>query len=232
MTRGARIVILDDERDLGEALAEYLSRLGHTVTYCAAAWEFDAVLAAGAPDLLVLDLNLPGEGGLSILTRLGSKRAFPVIVLTGNQDLVDRVLGLEMGADDFVLKPVNPRELSARIAGLLNRQAGRVRPLVMFETASVDIAAARVLKANGDTERLSAGEIALIRAFSLNPGKVLTRDELLELAPAESEEAYDRSIDSRITRLRRKLDTEALQTVRGRGYVFHPPHRGGGGKTP
>jgi DNA-binding response OmpR family regulator len=231
MTRGAHIVILDDERDLCDSLAEYLTRLGYVVTCCGAAWEFDTILAAGAPDLLLLDLNLPGENGMSILTRLGSKRTFPVIVLTGNQDLIDRVLGLEMGADDFVVKPVNPRELSARIAGLLNRQAGRVRTLVMFETSSVDIAAARLLKANGETERLSAGEIALIRAFSLNPGRVLTRDELLELAPAESEEAYDRSIDSRITRLRRKLDTNALQTVRGRGYVFHPPQPGGGNKT-
>jgi DNA-binding response OmpR family regulator len=228
MTRRARIVILDDERDLGEALAEYLTHVGYDVTCCTAAWEFDSAMAAGAPDLLVLDLSLPGEGGLSILTRLGSNRAFPVIVLTGNQDVVDRVVGLEMGADDFVLKPVNPRELAARIAGLLNRQGGRVRTLVMFETTSVDIAAARLLKADGETERLSPGEIALIRAFSQNPGRVLTRDELLELAPAESKEAFDRSIDSRITRLRRKLATEALQTVRGRGYVFHPPRPGTG----
>src|SRR5437762_8505626 len=106
MNRRPRIAILDDERDLGEALGEYLSRLGYEVACCGAAWEFDAILAAGAPDLLVLDLNLPGEGGLSILTRLGSSRAFPVIVLTANQDVIDRVLGLEMGADDFVLKPV------------------------------------------------------------------------------------------------------------------------------
>jgi DNA-binding response OmpR family regulator len=228
MSRRSRIVLVDDERDLTEALAEYLSRLGYDVTCCAAAWELDAALAAEAPDLLVLDLNLPGEGGLSILARLGTERAFPVLVLTANQDVVDRVLGLEMGADDFVVKPVNPRELSARIGGLLNRQAGRARALVMFETASVDLAAARLLKADGGSERLSAGEIALIRAFSLHPGRVLTRDELLELAPGESQEAFDRSIDSRITRLRRKLSTEALQTVRGRGYVFHPPHAGAG----
>lgn len=205
MTRRARIVILDDNRDLCEALAEYLTRLGYDVTCCMAAWEFDAALSAGAPDLLILDLNLPGENGMSILARLGSSRSFPVIILTGTDDVVDRVLGLEMGAADFVVKPVNPRELSARIAGVLNRQTGRVRTLVMFETASVDLAAARLLKANGETERLSAGEIALIWAFSLNPGRVLTRDKLLELAPANR----TRPTTARSTRASRGCDASS-----------------------
>src|SRR5262245_6303922 len=176
MARRAHIAILDDERDLTEALAEYLTALSYEVSCYAAPWEFDAALERGAPDLLVLDLNLPGESGFSVLRRLGAKRTFPVIMLTGNPEVVERVLGLEMGGEDHVIKPVNRPDLAARIAGQLSRREGRQRALVAFETTSVDMAAARLLKADGETERLSPGEIALVRAFSQNPRRVLSRD--------------------------------------------------------
>jgi DNA-binding response OmpR family regulator len=226
MARRGRIAVLDDEPDWVDAVREYLTDLGYDVDCLKAAWELEPYLAREKPDLIILDLGLPGEGGIDILIRMDLASDIAVLVLTGNPDPVDRVLGLELGADDYVQKPVELRELAARVAGILQRRLGRRRNLVVFETASVDLVAARILKADGSTDRLSAGEVALIRAFSENPGKVLTREEIMERAPAEDEEAFDRAIDSRIARLRRKLDTEAIRTVRGHGYVFDLPNHG------
>jgi DNA-binding response OmpR family regulator len=226
MARRGRIAILDDEPHWVEAVQEYLIDLGYDVDCLGAAWELEPYLARERPDLLILDIGLPGESGIDILIRTDLASDIAVLVLTGNPDPVDRVLGLELGADDYVQKPVELRELAARIAGILQRRLGRRRNLVVFETASVDLVAARVLKADGTTERLSAGEVALIRAFADSPGKVLSREEILERAPAEDEEAFDRAIDSRIARLRRKLATEAIRTVRGHGYVFDLPNHG------
>ncbi len=226
MARRGRIAVLDDEPDWSDAVKEYLTDLGYDVDCLRAAWELEPYLAREKPDLIILDLGLPGEGGIDILIRTDLASDIAVLVLTGNPDPVDRVLGLELGAEDYVQKPVELRELAARVAGILQRRLGRRRNLVVFETASVDLVAARILKADGSTDRLSAGEVALIRAFADNPGKVLTREEIMERAPAEDEEAFDRAIDSRIARLRRKLDTEAIRTVRGHGYVFDLPNHG------
>jgi DNA-binding response OmpR family regulator len=226
MARRGRIAVLDDEPDWVDAVEEYLVDLGYDVDRLAAAWELEPYLAREKPDLIILDLGLPGESGIDILIRTDLASDIAVLVLTGNPDPVDRVLGLELGADDYVQKPVELRELAARVAGILQRRLGRRRNLVVFESSSVDLVAARVLKADGSTDRLSAGEVALIRAFADNPGKVLTREEIMERAPAEDEEAFDRAIDSRIARLRRKLDTETIRTVRGHGYVFDLPNHG------
>ncbi|WP_439572417.1 response regulator transcription factor [Phreatobacter sp.] len=226
MARRGRIAIVDDEPDWAGAVQEYLGDLGYDVDCLAAAWELEPYLARTRPDLIILDLGLPGEGGIDILIRMDLANDVAVLVLTGNPDPVDRVLGLELGADDYVQKPIDLRELAARVAGILQRRLGRRRNLVVFEQASVDLVAARVLKTDGSTERLSAGEVALIRVFADNPGKVLTREEIMEQAPAEDEEAFDRAIDSRIARLRRKLGTEAIRTVRGHGYVFDMPDHG------
>jgi DNA-binding response OmpR family regulator len=226
MARRGRIAIVDDEPDWAEAVQEYLGDLGYEVDCLGAAWELEPYLARTRPDLVILDLGLPGEGGIDILIRMDLANDVAVLVLTGNPDPVDRVLGLELGADDYVQKPVELRELAARVAGILQRRLGRRRNLVVFEQASVDLVAARVLKTDGSTDRLSAGEVALIRVFADNPGKVLTREEIMEKAPAEDEEAFDRAIDSRIARLRRKLGTEAIRTVRGHGYVFDLPDHG------
>lgn len=228
MARRGRIAILDDEPDWVEAVHEYLVDLGYDVDRLAAAWELEPYLARERPDLIILDVGLPGENGIDILIRTDLASDIAVLVLTGNPDPVDRVLGLELGADDYVQKPVELRELAARVAGILQRRLGRRHNLVVFETTSVDLVAARVLRTDGSTERLSAGEVALIRAFADSPGKVLTREEIMERAPAEDEEAFDRAIDSRIARLRRKLDTEAIRTVRGHGYVFDLPSHGAG----
>lgn len=223
MARRGRIAVLDDEPDWADAVREYLVDLGYDVDCLKAAWELEPYLAREKPDLVILDIGLPGENGIDILIRTDLTSDVAVLVLTGNPDPVDRVLGLELGADDYVQKPVELRELAARVAGILQRRLGRRRNLVVFESASVDLVAARILKADGSTDRLSAGEVALIRIFAENPGKVLTREEIMERAPAEDEEAFDRAIDSRIARLRRKLDTETIRTVRGHGYVFDVP---------
>ena len=195
--------MLDDEPDWADAVREYLVDLGYDVDCLKAAWELEPYLAREKPDLVILDIGLPGENGIDILIRTDLASDVAVLVLTGNPDPVDRVLGLELGADDYVQKPVELRELAARVAGILQRRLGRRRNLVVFEQASVDLVAARILKADGSTDRLSAGEVALIRIFAENPGKVLTREEIMEQAPAEDEEAFDRAIDSRIARLRR-----------------------------
>ncbi|HVL70925.1 MAG TPA: response regulator transcription factor [Beijerinckiaceae bacterium] len=222
----AKIVIVDDEVDLAEAYAEYLSDLGHEVVLTPSTAELDAVLARGKVDLIVLDLNMPGESGLAALRRLHADGIGPVLILTGNPDPIERVVGLELGADDFVVKPVEPQELAARVAGLLRRYGRADRHLVPLESVTVDLTAARMLRVGHPPERLGPGEVLLIRTFASRPNQVLTRDELLRLAPAESYEAFDRAIDTRIARLRQKLETEAIVTVRGRGYMFVPPQPG------
>lgn len=232
MARRGRIAVLDDEPDWVDAVREYLTDLGYDVDCLKAAWELEPYLARERPDLIILDIGLPGESGIDILIRTDLASDIAVLVLTGNPDPIDRVLGLELGADDYVQKPVELRELAARVAGILQRRLGRRRSLVVFEQASVDLVAARILKVDGSTDRLSAGEVALIRIFAENPGKVLTREEIMEQAPAEDEEAFDRAIDSRIARLRRKLETEAIRTVRGHGYVFDVPRHAGEGPAP
>lgn len=219
----ARIIFADDEPDLAEALAAYFDGLGHDTALAADGIELEAALRAASADLVILDLNMPGRSGFDLMNGLEALRGVPVIILTANPDQIDRVIGLEMGADDYVLKPVDPRELAARAAAVLARRKGQTRVLVPFETTSADLSAARILLQDGATEALSPGEVALIRAFAAHPHRVLSREELIDLAPAETTEALDRAIDARVARLRRKLRTERLITVRGLGYRYEPP---------
>ena len=223
MPRRARIAIVDDEVDLAEAYGEYLSDLGHTVFVARSAAALDDLLAREPVDLVVLDLNMPGEKGLSVLRRLQARAIGPVLILTGNPDPIERVVGLELGADDFVVKPVDPQELAARIAGLLRRYGRGERSLVAFENATVDLTASRLLRVGRPPERLGPGEVLLIRTFASRPNQVLSREDLMRLAPAETQDAFDRAIDNRVARLRQKLDTRAIVTVRTRGYMFVPP---------
>ncbi|WP_210530450.1 response regulator transcription factor [Rubellimicrobium arenae] len=218
-----RIIFADDEPDLVEALAEYFSDLGHEAEVASDGFALEAALRARPADLVILDLNLPGRSGFDLLRDPDLIGDTPVIILTGNQQALDRIVGLEMGADDYVTKPVDPRELAARAAAVLERRRGRPRSLVGFEVTCADLAAARVLIEGGRTELLSPGEVALIRAFAAHPHRVLSRDELIDLAPAGSSEALDRSVDTRVARLRRKLRTDRIVTVRGHGYRYEPP---------
>ncbi|TGD94032.1 response regulator transcription factor [Methylobacterium nonmethylotrophicum] len=222
MGQHAQIVIVDDEVDLALAYAEYLSDLGHEVTVAQSGAELDARAARGPIDLVLLDLTMPGERGLDVLRRLRAAAPVPVLILTANPDPIERVLGLELGADDFVVKPVDPQELAARVASLLRRYGRGRREVVAFERASVDLTASRLLRIGAPPERLGPGEVLLVRTLAAHPNRVLTRDELLRLAPGDSHDTLDRAMDARIARLRQKLGTACIVTVRGRGYMFVP----------
>lgn len=224
MKRHAQILIVDDEPDLADGYREYLANLGHDVSTAGSVIACERHLSTTNVDLLVLDLNMPGEKGLDYLRRLRSTSTVPVLVMTGNSDLFDRVVGLELGADDFIVKPVDPQELAARIAGLLDRFGLQRRTIIRLERVTVDLTAARLLWAEGRTERLGAGEVALLRFLAAHPRKLLSRETLMDKAPADSLDVNDRAIDTRVGRLRRKLDTDSIVTVRGRGYMFVPPH--------
>lgn len=217
-----RIILVDDEVDLVTAFAEYLNDRGFSAVVAEGGYAYAGLAAVHPPDLVVLDLSMPGEDGRDLLMRIRAEGEVPVIVMTGSDQLIDRVLCLELGADDVVRKPVEPRELLARVQGLLERRSGARRDLVRFETATVDIKASLVMHDDGREERLGIGEIMLLRAFIANPNRLLTRDDILDLAPAQDRDALDRSIDPRVARLKRKLATDRIETRRGQGYIYSP----------
>ncbi|MBX3579637.1 MAG: response regulator transcription factor [Rhizobiaceae bacterium] len=203
----------------GSALKDYLERRGYDVRTADGEWEVDSVFSARV-DVAVADL---GADGLGHLRRRGGDNGPLFIMLGGTGQMVDRVLALELGAADVVDPAVPDRELAARIAGLLTRRGRQAADLVVLENSTVDLRAALVMHRSGQEEALSPGQVALLRLFASSPRKVLTRDDIMAEAPAETTDAFDRSIDSRIVRLRRKLDTESIATIRGAGYRFDPP---------
>jgi two-component system, OmpR family, response regulator len=208
-----------------EDLSRYLTDLGYDV---GAARACEHILHRSDLDLVIVDWDGAGEGKLDLVATLKDNLGSALVVLTGRDDPVDRVAALETGADDLVIVPVPFQELAARIAGILERRgSGLMREIVRLERVSVDLKASCLLRSGAMPERLGPGEVMLIRALAHRPDQVLTRDELMDLAPAESFDVNDRSIDARVARLRRKLETEAIVTVRGHGYMFVPPHRGG-----
>ncbi|HYF09547.1 MAG TPA: response regulator transcription factor [Acetobacteraceae bacterium] len=238
----AEIVVVDDEPALRESVSEYLSRQGFGVRAVSNGAELRAALADRSADVLVLDLSMPGEDGLSIARsiRAGPLSDIGIVMLTAAGDVVDRVVGLEIGADDYVTKPFDPRELLARLRALLRRReaARSIPPATPDEPApgnkvvrmgrnSLDLDARRLTGPDGSEIQLHASEFALLRAFAERPGRVLSRETLLDLAHPRGEEHFDRSIDVRITRIRRKIEAiperpEVIKTVRGVGYVFDP----------
>lgn len=230
MSAPVRIAFVDDGTGQAGELADYFSGLGYDTVALADGWALEGHLRQTGCDLVVLDVDLPGRSGLDLLRDSPALADRAVILLTVRADPVERVLGLELGADDVLIRPVEPRELAARVAAVIGRRQGLRRTLVLFETVSVDLVAQRLLRAGGASERLTAGEIALIRAFAARPGRVLGREDLIALAPADSEDAFDRAIDSRVARLRRKLGTGSIHTVRGHGYRFDPPFSDPGGE--
>ena len=164
----------------------------------------------------------PGPG-IALLRRFGRENGPFFLLVSKRPDVVEKVLALELGAADFVESSISARELAARISRLVARRGKGGGDLVVLENATIDLKAALVMHRSGDEETLSPGQVALLRLFLENPGKVLTRDDIMAAAPAESAEAFDRSINSRIVRLRRKLATERIATIRGTGYRFDPP---------
>ncbi len=210
--------------DLSGELAAHLERRGYDVRQAAEEWEGRPLATSADVDVAVIGDRVQSEAVLDILRLLGGTPEEPsVIVMRPQSDLMEKVLVLEFGAADLVEAPYSIREIAARIGGLLARR-GRAGPeLVALENSTVDLRSALVMHRSGEEEPLSPGQVALFRLLLANPRKVLTRDDIMAAAPAENLDAFDRSIDSRIVRLRRKLDTESIVTIRGSGYRFDPP---------
>lgn len=217
------VVVLVGLAEAQDGLGEYLERRGFDVRVAGEAWEAETILAGEGGDVAVVDLEAAGGSGFDLLRRHGGEGGTPFITVGGSGELIDRILALELGAADALDRPLDRRELAARVGGLLAR-TGRQRPeLLVLERVTVDLRAAIVMHRSGEEDMLSPGQVALLRLFMANPHVVLSRDDIIADAPAEVSEAFDRSIDSRIVRLRRKLDTECIVTVRGTGYRFDPP---------
>jgi two-component system OmpR family response regulator len=226
------LLVVDDERSIREPLAAYLRKNGFRVTQAEDAAAARARLAAYGIDLVILDIMMPGEDGLSLCRHLRAAGDLPIILLTARAEDTDRILGLEMGADDYVLKPFNPRELVARIKAVLRRAgSGEVRQRAP-ETASYGFGG-WVLKAgertlidrDGLSVPLSTGEFNLLLALVTHPRQVLTRDQLLDLTQGREAAAFDRSIDNQVSRLRRKIEPKGqepalIKTVWGGGYTL------------
>ena len=223
MGRRIRVILVDDEIDLISAFSEYMTDRGFDAVVAGGAYAYEIAAAHNSPDVVVLDLTMPGESGRDLLERIRAKSDVPIIVMSGSVELLDRILCLEIGADDVIQKPVEPRELFARIQGLIARKSGVFNEIMRFETSTVDLKASLVMHDDGHTERLGIGEITLLRAFLAHPHRLLTRDEILDFAPAQDRDALDRSVDPRIARLKRKLATNWIETRRGHGYVYSPP---------
>ena len=206
-------------------LAEHLERRGSDVRLARQPWEAAPLLSAKGIDVAVIGDGMTPAQGRELLRGHGGEGGPDFILICRPHDLVDKVLALELGAADVVESPLVVRELAARIGGLLARRGRNTQELVVLENATVDLRSAMVMHRSGAEEQLSPGQVALLSLFLSCPRKVLSRDEIIAAAPAESAEAFDRSIDSRIVRLRRKLDTEAITTIRGSGYRFDPPRQ-------
>ena len=229
------ILVCDDERDLREMLQEYLQKRGFRVVLSANAEELRKELDNLSPDLLLLDINMPGEDGLSILRSLRNSSDMPVVMLTAAGETIDKIVGLEMGADDYLGKPVDLRELEARIKAVLRRKKapaaaevnGTSNKSVSFGEFTLDLEAAKLFSSDGTEVPLTAMEFRLLKLFAENRSRVLNRDQILEQAHDRSWDPFDRSIDIRISRLRRKIEKNPqnpaiIRTVRGIGYVFDP----------
>ena len=233
MSDAPHLLVVDDTRDVRDALRQYLVKHGYRVTTAESATAARRELAVGAIDLVILDVMMPGEDGLSLCRELRAKGAVPIIMLTALADETDRIIGLEMGADDYVTKPFAPRELLARIKAVLRRaqslphRPGAAAPLgrLRFDRWLFDPAARELLDEAGTVVPLSTGEFLLLRALLQHPGLVLSRDQLLDLTRGRDAAPFDRSIDNQISRLRKKLERDPknptlIKTHWGGGYSF------------
>ena len=240
MTQNPHIIIVDDEAPAREMVGDYLKMHGFNVTLCDGGKSLRGAIESSVPDLVVLDLNMPEEDGLSIIRDLKSRINVPVIMLTATASPIDRVVGLELGADDYVAKPCELRELMARIRSVLRRSTAAKAPagaeagaksakdqLVRFGTKWLDLEAQALRDDEGNEHPLTASEFGLLKVFAANPKRVLSRERLLELANARDAEAFDRAVDLRIMRIRRKIEIDpakpaVIRTIRGGGYLFSP----------
>jgi two-component system OmpR family response regulator len=238
MPGAPHILIVDDHREIRDLVSRALSKEGFRVSGAAEGRAMRKALADSRIDLILLDLMLPGEDGLSLCRAIRAESNIPIIMLTAKGDEIDRVIGLEMGADDYLPKPFGSRELIARIKAVLRRSQDKVAPPdtdrrpkhYRFDRWRLDTGARELLRDDGITVPLSTGEYDLLVVFVERPQRVLNRDQLLDLARGRSSSPLDRSIDTQVSRLRKKLeldpgDPKIIKTVWGGGYTFTPAVR-------
>jgi two-component system, OmpR family, response regulator len=231
------VLAIDDDASMRELIADYLGGNDLRVTTVATGADMEKVLAEHAIDVVVLDLRLAGEDGMQLAKKLRETSEIPIIIVSGRQDEADRVMGLELGADDYINKPFSPRELLARVRAVLRRYktASEVLPArnekrraYRFAGWELNLRTRRLTGPGGNRVELSNGEFSLLEAFCAAPQRVLSREQLLDLSRLHNAEVYDRSIDVQILRLRRKIEPnpaepEYIKTERGAGYMFDAP---------
>jgi two-component system phosphate regulon response regulator OmpR len=229
--QATRVLIVDDDPAIREMLAGYLGDHGYEVTQAASGEALRAEMERARPAVVLLDIGLPGEDGLTLARFLRERYEVGIIMVTGASDVVDRVAGLEVGADDYIAKPFDPRELRARLKSVLRRlekkDAPKAHGRVSIGSCFLDLRSRTLSDARGREVPITSMEFDLLRALVEHPNQVLTRDQLLSMTRNREWEPYDRSIDIRITRLRRKLEDDparprVIKTVRGAGYMYVP----------
>ncbi len=235
------ILVVDDDHRVRDLLNRYFTEEGFEVTEAADGTAMRAALAGASFDLVLLDLVIPGDDGLALAREIRAESDLPIIMLTGKGKMLDRVIGLEMGADDYIAKPFHLREVLARVKTVLRRGSGpsiaaeRTAPVapnagerLSFAGWELDLGRRELRRAGGKAVDLTTGEFNLLQAFVQNPQRVLNRDRLMDLVRHQDWNAYDRSIDTQVGRLRKKIETdpakpELIKTVRGAGYSFAVP---------
>ncbi len=240
MAESVRILLVDDDRELRDLVSRFLERHGYEVLAAKDGRDMTAVLGRTQVDLLILDIMLPGKDGLAICREIRETSHIPILMLTAMGEETDRIVGLEMGADDYLAKPFSPRELLARVRALLRRanfqktpagrkNSGRVR---RFAGWTLDLGRRRLEAPDGMLVGLTSGEFEMLVAFVEHPQRILTRDQLLDLTRGRDSSPFDRSIDVQVSRLRRKIEPDPktpsmIVTVRGDGYEFTQPVEAG-----
>ncbi len=223
-----QVLVVDDDVGLRDQVANYLTQNGYVAHTASNALEMDNVLASVSVDLLVLDLMLPGESGLSVCRRVADPGGPAIIIMSAMGDEVDRVVGLELGADDYLVKPVSPRELLARVRAVLRRReaapAGeKAASVYHFAGFQLDVARRQLKAPSGVIILLTPGEFSLLTSFLESPGRILARDSLVEKVCGDDADVFDRAIDVQMSRLRSKLKSQGggglIRTVRGAGYI-------------
>ncbi|HRE45116.1 MAG TPA: response regulator [Terricaulis sp.] len=226
------ILVVDDHREIRESLAQFLKKNGRRATAVESAEAARKAIKDGRIDLVILDIMMPGEDGLSLCRHIREANQIPVILLSARAEDLDRIIGLEVGADDYVTKPFNPRELLARIDAVLRRThalppdtQAPTGEAMRFDRWTLKVAERELVDEGGETHELSTGEYRLLMTFLTRPKIVLSRDQLLDLAFDRGTDVFDRAVDTQVSRLRRKIETDArtpklIKTVWGGGYVF------------